>query len=309
MNVPKLGADISIHVGGVDPTYIPKNPLSIPGLATINGPLIVGGLVDGVAALNAKKALVNIIPGISAGVPAIQISALGDGKTPYPGVGIEASALNFNFNSFTGFNLKGVNTNIDSILNIRGPKFEFKLGTMNGPSIFNKIATFNADVIFNKGFKTQGTNSINGTLTLTGVGDVATNINLAKTLPAKPFDINHPSKPGYRLRHISLEGPEICVFYRGKGKGKVIFLPEYWKDLVDETTITVHLTSIKQPATMYVEKIENNQIWVSSDWFGTEYYYYVVAERKDLDKLIVEYEGTSPKDYPGQDFIGIKDGI
>jgi hypothetical protein len=31
----------------------------------------------------------------------------------------------------------------------------------------------------------------------------------------------------------------------------------------------------------------------------------VFAERKDLENLIVEYEGETIKDYPGQDFIGV----
>jgi len=34
-------------------------------------------------------------------------------------------------------------------------------------------------------------------------------------------------------------------------------------------------------------------------------HYVVHGERKDLDKLIPEYEGETPKDYPGQDFVGL----
>ena len=32
----------------------------------------------------------------------------------------------------------------------------------------------------------------------------------------KPFDIPHPTKDGYRLRHVCLEGPESGVYYRGR---------------------------------------------------------------------------------------------
>ena len=35
----------------------------------------------------------------------------------------------------------------------------------------------------------------------------------------KPFDIPHPTKDGYRLRHVCLEGPESGVYYRGRLTG------------------------------------------------------------------------------------------
>jgi hypothetical protein len=42
-----------------------------------------------------------------------------------------------------------------------------------------------------------------GSLTVSGV-NIISDINLAKALPAKPFDIPHPSKPEtHRLRYIS----------------------------------------------------------------------------------------------------------
>ena len=43
-----------------------------------------------------------------------------------------------------------------------------------------------------------------------------------------PFDIIHPTKEGWRLRHVCLEGPEIGVYLHGKNKGSVINLPDYW---------------------------------------------------------------------------------
>ncbi len=65
----------------------------------------------------------------------------------------------------------------------------------------------------------------------------------ADGLPPKAFDIKHPTKgSGWRLRHVSLEGPESAVFYRGRLKeSNVIQLPYYWKDLVHEDSITVQL--------------------------------------------------------------------
>ena len=53
----------------------------------------------------------------------------------------------------------------------------------------------------------------------------------------KGFDIKHPNKEGYRLRHVCLEGPEGGIYYRGRATKNVIPLPLYWKDLVDQASI------------------------------------------------------------------------
>lgn len=133
---------------------------------------------------------------------------------------------------------------------------------------------------------------------------------LQKVLPAKPFDIPHPSKEDHRLRHVSLEGPEIAVYFRGKLDGEhVIHLPDYWKDLIHENTITVQLTAYKQPdSTLYIKDINSEKIIIGSEKLTKIYCHYTVyAERKDMEKLIVEYEGTSVKDYPGQDWLKLRD--
>ena len=148
-----------------------------------------------------------------------------------------------------------------------------------------------------------------GSLTVSGV-NIISDINLAKALPAKPFDIPHPSKPEtHRLRYISLEGPEIAVYFRVKLEDtNVIELPEYWKDLIHPESISVNLTSYGTYQELYVEKIVwGQQIIVKNRESGpTNCYFTVYAERKDMEKLIVEYEGTSAKDYPGQDWLNLR---
>ena len=118
---------------------------------------------------------------------------------------------------------------------------------------------------------------------------------------AKAFDIPHPTKEGHRLRHICLEGPEAGVYIRGTLKGTTITVPEYWKGLVDEESISVHLTPIGSGQNLYVESIEwGRRIQVRNASGGPiECFYLVQGERKDGEKLIVEYEGTSIEDYPG----------
>ena len=148
-----------------------------------------------------------------------------------------------------------------------------------------------------------------GSLTVSGV-NIISDINLAKALPAKPFDIPHPSKPEtHLLRYISLEGPEIAVYFRGKLEDtNVIELPEYWKDLIHPESISVNLTPYGTYQELYVEKIVwGQQIIVKNRESGpTNCYFTVYAERKDMEKLIVEYEGTSAKDYPGQDWLNLR---
>ena len=107
-----------------------------------------------------------------------------------------------------------------------------------------------------------------------------------------PFDMPHPTKEGWRLRHVCLEGPEIGVYLHGKGKGKIIELPDYWRGLVKQETISVNLTPIGNPYVIYVEKIEDNKVYVESNWqtsgVDIEYYYIIHASRFD-DDLVVEY--------------------
>ena len=107
----------------------------------------------------------------------------------------------------------------------------------------------------------------------------------------KSFDIEHPTKEGMRLHHGSLEGPEHGVYVRGRlERDSVIELPDYWEGLVDEETITVQLTANKTFQQLYVERIEDNKVYVK-EIAGSliNCFYFIQAERKDVDKMKVEY--------------------
>ena len=106
----------------------------------------------------------------------------------------------------------------------------------------------------------------------------------------KSFVIDHPTKPGMKLRYGSLEGPENGVYVRGILKdSNIIETPDHWTGLIDPDTITVHLTSIGKYQELYVEKIEDFKIFVVSNNGAINCYYSIWAERKDIPKLIVEY--------------------
>jgi len=111
-------------------------------------------------------------------------------------------------------------------------------------------------------------------------------VNGSFTATTKEFTIPHPTKKGKTLSHGSLEGPEFGVYVRGKSKDKKVYLPDYWKDLVHEDSITVQLTPIGKSENLYVVDYNTEYIEVEND---VEYFYYVQAERKDVDKLEVEF--------------------
>ena len=131
-------------------------------------------------------------------------------------------------------------------------------------------------------------------------GSITTNVS-GRSGGAKPFDMLHPSKEGYRLRYVCVEGPENGVYFRGKVRNKnVIYLPEYWEDVVDPTTITVQLQPIGAHQNVIVKRVEPTKIHLQAQGgMPINCYYHVFGERQDIERLIVEYEGTSPADYPG----------
>jgi hypothetical protein len=87
-----------------------------------------------------------------------------------------------------------------------------------------------------------------------------------------------------------LEGPEHGVYFRGKTISNVIELPYYWVDLVDMSSITVQLTPIGKPNTHYFVEIFDSKIIIDSETGIINTFYFIQAERKDVEKIITEYE-------------------
>ena len=106
----------------------------------------------------------------------------------------------------------------------------------------------------------------------------------------KSFVINHPTKPGMKLRYGSLEGPENGVYVRGISTSNIIDLPDYWLGLVDYNTVTVHLTPIGKNNSHYFVKCEDNKVYIGTSLFKKiNCFYSIWAERRDIPKLTVEY--------------------
>lgn len=147
----------------------------------------------------------------------------------------------------------------------------------------------------------QGDLFVSGDIDGGNKGRLASRFGTADSLPPKSFDIKHPTKgKGWRLRHVSLEGPESAVFYRGRLTGSnTIELPYYWKDLVHEDSITVSIQPIGSTQKIIIMEFDNEKIILSGN---TDCFFHVYGERKDVNPLLTEYEGKDRYDYPDPNF-------
>ena len=223
-----------------------------------------------------------------------------------------------------GVNPKALGEGIDKVKHsayIEGPlqignakDFETAQGTvMIGKD--GNMETVNA--LFVKGDVTIiGDTSQTGDITATGTIKAATLIGAhtsgsisggvsGKSNGAKAFDVPHPTKDGYRLRHICIEGPESAVYHRGRLRSqKKIVLPKYWKGLVNIDTITVQLQPIGVHQDIIVKRWDDENVYLQAQGaLPINCFFHVYAERKDIEKLIPEYEGTSIDDYPGDNSV------
>jgi hypothetical protein len=131
------------------------------------------------------------------------------------------------------------------------------------------------------------TGSLNGQ----GVSNISGIDNF--TANAKSFDIEHPVEgEPWRLRYGVLEGPEHGVYFRGQTTENVIELPDYWSGLVHENSYTVMLTPIGKPCQHYVIKTENHKIYIDCECGEINTYFFIQAERKDVEKVLLEYDST-----------------
>ncbi len=173
-------------------------------------------------------------------------------------------------------------------------------------SVIAPIYTSNSSLVFRPGVNSTTAiqyQSSSGTSIIT-IDTTNSRIGIGTTSPSydlevngeisatnKSFVIDHPTKPGMKLRYGSLEGPENGVYIRGRIEDKnVIELPDYWTGLIDPSTITVHLTPAGKFSRVYVDIIADNKIFIKAHLFNKINCFYIVyAERKDIPKMKVEF--------------------
>ena len=284
-----VGSELSAGITKVQTK--PYDLSLLGGLSVLNGPVVMGtGLPLAPAPLG--TAMIGITPPTS-GVPSVAgLHVL------HPLIGMNVFgpiAANFygTVNTFGFKNNFGSNLTF-GIKQTLGLLNKIGLGVEVGGTV--KAEPINVEAAPAKVVAAPVTN-IAGSLILTGVGDVASAIQSKKS-----FDIPHPTKEGWRLRHICLEGPSAEVYVRGVLKNSnTIELPDYWKGLVDPESITVNLTPIGTYQELYYE-IGGwaSTIKVMNSGGGHIHCSYTIhAERKDTERNIPEYKGLTPADYPG----------
>lgn len=145
---------------------------------------------------------------------------------------------------------------------------------------------------------------VSGKVDCDNKGRLADRFSLADSRP-KPFDMVHPSLgEGHRLRYACIEGPEVGVYFRGRLSNKnEIELPWYWKDLVHTESISVQIQPIGAHQDIIVKRWDNKTIYLQAKGgMPIDCFYHVYAERKDVNALVVEYEGNAWSDYPDKDY-------
>jgi len=108
--------------------------------------------------------------------------------------------------------------------------------------------------------------------------------------------IQHPYKKKTSLNYESPFAPENLIFIRGRVKKPIITLPDYWKEIVNLDTLSVHLTSIGANQNIIIKRIQDNEIYLQTNGLPVDCYYLVFAERIDVPKLEVEQLLDTPEE-------------
>ena len=270
-------------VGQLDMAFSTVDDKVFPGTAVINGPCYIGLTPQ----IGVARATCMIGPPLK-GVP---VSLEVTGMSNFAGITNTAGTINdlalsniFGFTSRIGAEIQA------AFKSIFGLKSNAAVQITQGPKVCQAVTTtplVHAQAgVFN---------------TIVAKTGVLTGVNISGCTGKKDFDIPHPTKEGWRLRHVCIEGPTADVYVRGRlNNSNVIELPKYWRNLVDPETITVNITPIGTHQELYVDKIEwGTRILIKNNCgSGVNCYYTVYGERADTDKNIPEYQGTY-NDYPG----------
>ena len=210
----------------------------------------------------------NTIPTVNNGTLTLAVSGTGLS-------GSQTFTANQSGNATFTVTSNATNANTASTIVARDASGNFSAGTV----------TLNGLTVDTNTLHVDATNDRVGIGTTTPGYKLEVNGSFAAT--TKSFVIDHPTKPGKRLRYGSLEGPENGVYVRGRSNSNIIWLPDYWKELVDADTITVNITPIGRAQNLWVAATDADKVTIyGSD--TPEYYYTVYGERKDVPKLVVE---------------------
>jgi len=272
-------------VGQLDTSFLTAGAKLLPGTAVINGPCYIGLTPQ----IGVARATCMIGTPLGVAAPAsLEVTGISN----FAGITNTAGTINdLGVSNIFGFTSR-IGAKIAAALNLdNGAKIQSAVNISQGPKVCQAVTI--TPLI-------QAQAGVFNTI-VANVGVLGPGVDITKCTGKKPFDIPHPTKEGWRLRHVCIEGPSADVYVRGRlNNSNVIELPEYWRRLVDPETITVNLTPVGSHQELYVDKIEwGTKILIKNNCSSAiNCYYTVYGERADTDKNIPEYEGTY-NDYPG----------
>lgn len=272
-------------VGPLDYSFLPAVP-AIPGTSVLNGPVWIG-------AGGPPTPIANCMIGPGLHPITLQIT----GITNVAGVVNRVAVTNVTgLTSKIGITLRNA-LSLTNGINIKN--------SLNEGSAINNFKKVNVDTSLD--CPLINCDKLNFTTQIFGADINCSSITAqlgtfaSVAAPFKQFNIPHPTKENMRLVHVSLEGPEAGVYYRGRlVDNNTISLPDYWKGLVDVESVTVNLTPHGSYQELYYE-IANwgTEIKVINNSGGRiDCSYIVHAERKDVKKLVVEQPVEENKIYP-----------
>jgi hypothetical protein len=255
------GATGVIGVSGATGVIGVSGATGVIGVSGATGPIGVTGATGPSTAINATNDTTTTL------LYPVTVGAAGSNQTPK----VRTTSTAFSFNA---------STNTLSATTFAGA---LSGNATTSTTATNVVGGANR-VLFNNSTDTTTTDS---NLTWNGA---TFNIGGTLTATVKSFIINHPTKEGKKLQYGVLEGPEHSVYVRGRLTNEnTIVLPDHWHGLVHEDTITVNLTSIGKKQDLWVEEVNAHEIKIGSE-NKINCFYTVFAERKDIDKLVTEFD-------------------
>jgi hypothetical protein len=121
------------------------------------------------------------------------------------------------------------------------------------------------------GYSVSGTN-----YGLYSIGDIG-------ATGTKAFVTPHPLDPSLVIRYVSLEGPEAGTYFRGKGRlsgrSATIDVPEDFRLVTDEESLSIQLTPIGRTADLCVVQLGLDQIFIQGSR-DVEFFYTVNGVRR-----------------------------
>ena len=70
----------------------------------------------------------------------------------------------------------------------------------------------------------------------------------------------------------------------GRTQNSLIIIPEEWEELVDLSTITVHLTEVGAPQGLVVKRVQGREVHLQTKVLPVDCYYVIMADSLDIEE-------------------------